>query len=45
MADVTEENYSEAVKHFKLACSLNPEEPRCRQNLNYAERKLKEQKK
>ena len=37
-----EENYPEAVKQFRLAHQLNPQEKRCLQNLRYAENKLKE---
>jgi Flp pilus assembly protein TadD len=45
MAALTEENYPEAVKQFRLAHQLDPQEKRCLQNLRYAENKLKEQKK
>ena len=45
MAALTEENYQEAVREFARACSINPNEKRCLQNLRYAEAKLKEQKK
>jgi hypothetical protein len=40
MAAYTVEDHAEAVKQFKLACSLNPYEPRCQQNLRLAEEKL-----
>jgi tetratricopeptide (TPR) repeat protein len=42
MAALLEENYPEAVKQFRLAHQLNPQEKRCLQNLRYAENKLKE---
>ena len=45
MSALTEGNYAEAVKNFQYACELDPHDPRCVQNLRYAENKLKEQKK
>ena len=45
MAALLEENYPEAVKQFRLAHQLDPQEKRCLQNLRYAENKLKEKSK
>jgi tetratricopeptide (TPR) repeat protein len=42
MAALLADNYAEAVKQFRLAHQLNPQEKRCLQNLRYAENKLKE---